>query len=146
VTAVLRWALGEPASQVAGLLLALAAAAGAGYWRGHAAGQAAQQARQDHQAVAELTGIIESHTQLVEQSQAASRAMRQATARREAADQKTTEELRHALAATADSRTGCVFDDGVLRQLQAARDRAAAAAAGGVRGALPQPAAGGGQP
>jgi hypothetical protein len=117
---------------------------GGGYWYGRADGVAAQQARQDHQAVTDLTGIIDSHKTLIDQANSASVAMRQATARREATDRKTTEEFRHALAATADSRAGCVFDDGVVRQLAAARDRAAAAAAGGIRDPLPEPAGGAG--
>jgi len=124
------------------VLIAALAVAGLSYWLG----KAARQAEQDHQAVADLSTILQSQTKLVKQANAASRAMRQATARREAADQQTTEELRHALAATADSRTDCAFPADVLRQLQAARDRAADAAAGGIRGEMSQPADGAGQP
>jgi hypothetical protein len=122
------------------LLAALVSAllsAGGGYWFGRSDGMATQQAKQDHKAVADLNGIIESHTGLIGQANAASLAMRQATARREAVDRKSTKELRDALVSTADSRAGCVFGADVLRQLQAARDRAAESAASGIRSALP---------
>jgi hypothetical protein len=122
------------------IVSALASLAG-GYWYGRLDGAAASQAAQDHQTVAELSDIVTSHKALIEQSNKASQAMRQAATRREAADRKSTQELRDALAITAPARAECVFDAGVMRQLSAARDRAAAAAAGGIRGALPESAA-----
>jgi len=134
--------------QTAALLLAVVVAslAGAvgGYWRGNLDGKASQQAKQDRQTVQDLTGIIGSHTTLIQQANDASTVMRQATARRQAADRKSTEEFRHALAATADSRADCAFPADILRQLQAARDRAADAAAGGIRGQVPKSSAGAG--
>ncbi|MCL1960501.1 MAG: hypothetical protein FWG56_01690 [Desulfovibrionaceae bacterium] len=127
-------------------LIAMLASGFGGYNLGRGNGVAAQQARQDHQAVADLAGLLDSHANLIKQADAASLAMRQAAARREAADRQTTKELRHALDSTAGARAGCLFDSGVLRQLAAARDRAAQAAAGGVRGALPAASASAGKP
>jgi len=134
------------AAWVLAVLIAALASLGGGYWRGHVDGMAASQAVQDHKAVGDLAGILDSHTTLIASSNEASRAMRQATALRQAADRKTTEEFRHALSATADSRAGCVFPADVMRQLQAAHERAATAAALGVRGALPAAGAGADQP
>lgn len=122
------------------LLLALAAAfAGAtgGFYFGVADGRARQAGEQAAETVQSLTDVIDAHKGLVADANAASRAMRQALAARAQADLKSTRELKDALARTASSRTGCVFDDGVMRQLDAARERAAAAAAGGIRPALP---------
>jgi len=129
------------ATWILAVLISALASLGGGYWYGKADGRAEERARQDSKTVKDLGEIISSQTKLIQDANAASSAMRQATARREAADRKTTEEFNHALAATADSRAGCVFDAGVLRQLAAARDRAAQAAAGGIRGTLPAPGA-----
>ncbi|SEQ85620.1 hypothetical protein [Giesbergeria anulus] len=118
------------------LLLALATAAG-GYWQGQRDGQAASVARQDAQTVQDLSAQLTAHADLIKQSGAASRRLRQSLAQREQADQQTTKELRHALATTADSRTGCVFPAGVMRSLADAQTRAAQAAASGIGRALP---------
>ncbi|MBX9935044.1 MAG: DUF2570 domain-containing protein [Burkholderiaceae bacterium] len=118
------------------LLTALAALT-AGYWRGHRDGQAATVARQDAQTVQDLSAQLTAHADLIEQSGAASRRLRQAMAQREQADQKTTKELRNALSKTADSRTGCVFPADVMRSLANAQTRAAQAAASGIGRALP---------
>ncbi|MDR2155917.1 MAG: hypothetical protein LBE78_12995 [Burkholderiaceae bacterium] len=128
-----------------GMVVAALVSAAGGYAVGQADGLAKQQARQDAQAVADLSGIIGSHTALIEQANAASTAMRQTMSLREAADRKTSQEIRHALASTAASRVGCSFPADVMRQLQAARERAAEAAAGGIRRALPHPAASAGK-
>lgn len=127
------------------LLLALVGVLG-GYYYGHAQGVTAEAARRDATAVQQLTGLIDSHRTLIDQATAASRAMREATAERAALDTQTTEEFVHALSITAGSRAGCRFDAGVLRQLAAARERAAQAAAGGVRHPLPGPRPSASQP
>lgn len=108
-----------------------------GYVYGHAAGAAGKVAEQDRETVKGLTEIITSHADLITKASAASKSMRQAIALRSQADTQSTTELKDALAATADSRSGCTFDAGVMRQLATARDRAAQAAAGGVLGAVP---------
>lgn len=118
------------------LLLALTTAAG-GYWQGQRDGQAVSAARQDAQTVQDLSAQLTAHADLIEQSGAASRRLRQSLAQREQADQQTTKELRNALATTADSRTGCVFPAGVMRGLADAQARAAQAAASGIGRALP---------
>ena len=118
------------------LVVGLAAAVG-GYFYGHRQGVVAESAKRDGKAVTDLTNMITSHQNLIDQANAASRNMRRSLASRAEADTQSTQELKNALAATADSRTGCVFPAGVMRQLSAARDRAAQAAASGIQGAMP---------
>lgn len=130
---------------LAGLLLALAGAVGGAFWgylEGHAQGVLAESSKRHAQALQDLTNLIESHQDLIKQAGAASQAMRQAIALRVRHDEQTTKEFRDALKASAGSRAGCVFSADVMRQLAAARDRAAAAAAGGVRHQVPGTAAG----
>lgn len=122
------------------LVIGLAGAAG-GFFYGRDAGQVAEAAKRDGQAVKDLTGLIDSHKGLIKAAGAASKAMRAAVARRAAQDEQTTKEFKDALTATAASRVGCVFPADVMRQLSDARDRAAEAAAFGVRGAVPGAAA-----
>lgn len=118
------------------LLLALVTAAG-GYWQGQRDGQAACAARQDAQTVKDLSAQLTAHADLIVESGAASRRLRQALNQRQQIDQKTTKELRHALATTANSRAGCVFPADVMRSIADAQDRAAQAAASGVGPVLP---------
>lgn len=117
-------------------VLALCSAIG-GYFYGHSEGQVAEAGKRDAAAVQSLTQIIDSHTGLIKQANDASRKMRGALALRADADAKTTKDFHDALALHAAARVDCVFDDGVMRQLAAARDRAAQAAARGIQGALP---------
>jgi hypothetical protein len=118
------------------LVIGLAGAVG-GFFYGHHTGEVAEAAKRDGQAVKDLTGLIDSHKDLIKTAGAASKAMRGAIAQRAAQDAQTTKEFKDALTVTADSRAGCVFPDDVMRQLAAARERAAEAAAFGVRGAMP---------
>ncbi len=118
------------------LAVGLAGTAG-GYVYGIDQGAVQESAKRDSKAVADLTGLIDSHQQLISQSKAASAGMRKALGARAAADAVTTKDFQDALKATAGSRAGCVFDDGVMRQLAIARERSAKAAASGIRGALP---------
>lgn len=127
------WSLGIVAAAVGGT------AAGVSW--GTAQGRAEQLAQADHQAVQQLTELLDGHKALIEQAGAASRAMRRAMAARAATDDRTTREIRDALAQTAPARAGCVFPADVMRLLATARDRAAQAAAGGVLGAVPGAAA-----
>lgn len=104
-----------------------------GYARGQAAAQnACQQARLDG-----LTALIDSTTQLTHDAHNASKRLEKTISDRQQADAKATKEIRDALAETASSRTGCVFDDRVMRQLGDARERAAQAAASGLGSQLP---------
>ena len=121
---------------LAALLLVLGAGA-AGYWRGTSDGRAAAVADQNAKAVTDLTEIITSGNALVKAAGLASQRLRQAVAARAAIDDKSTKEVSNALATTSDSRAGCAFPPGVMRELSASRDRAAQAAASGIRGAVP---------
>lgn len=79
-----------------------------------------------------LTGTIERMQQLSLDASRHSREIDQVLNARQLANEQTTEELKDALAKTTDARADCLFPVGVMRQLAAARARAAEAAAGGV--------------
>ena len=129
-------------STLALVALAFVVSAGAaGYWRGHASGSAAEVARQNAATLNTMDAQLAAHADLVKQSGDASRRLRVAVALREKANTQTSKDLRDALDSTADSRAGCTFPAGVMRQLAQARDAAAQAAASGVGGALPGAAA-----
>lgn len=118
-----------------GVLLGLLIGLAAGFFGGKYQGALATSAARDATVVQDLTHLIDSHKSLVGAANAASKAMRTALSVRAASDAKSTQELRDALAA--DPRPDCDLDAGVMRQLADARERAAQAAAGGIRGALP---------
>ncbi len=121
---------------VAGLLLSVAAGIG-GYGYGLDQGKALEKGRQDAKALETITDQIAAHADLVKRSGAASKGMRAAVAQLERANTLTTTEIADALTTTAPERADCVFPPGVMRGLSEARDRAAQAAASGIRGALP---------
>ena len=123
------------------LVLCLAAAV-AGFFYGKHQGALAESAKRDGKAVADLTQLITSHQGLIGQANRASLALRAVVAARLEADNKFLQEFKDALKPTADSRAGCVFPPDVMRQLTAARDRAAKAAASGVAGGVPAAAPG----
>ena len=128
IAVVLAVVLANLAAAVLGARWLLQQADATGYARGLAEGKAkCQQADLDR-----LAGVLDSIPALTEAAHQASRQIEASIAARRQADQKTTEDLRHALAITAPARTGCVFDDAVVRALAAARERAARAAAGGL--------------
>ena len=126
---------------LAGLVLAVATGI-AGYGYGIDQGKALEKGRQDASALKTLTDQVNAHADLVKRSGAASRALRAAVAEQERTNTATTRELNHELTQTADSRAGCVFPAGVMRNLADARNRAAEAAAGGIRHPLPGAAPG----
>ena len=128
--------MSRAALALAGVLVALAAVTG-GYWRGHADGKAAEVARQDADTVQQLTKLITSQGELIDQANAASTDLRASLAARAAQDQRFSKEFRHALKLSATARAGCRFDDDSVRQLDAARERAAQAAAGGSAATVP---------
>lgn len=119
-----------------GLLVSIAAGLG-GYAYGIDQGKALEKGRQDAQALQDIKGQLTAHTNLIKQSGAASRSLRQATALREQANEATSKEMSDALTSTAENRAGCVFPARVMHDLAAARARAAEAAALGTGGALP---------
>jgi uncharacterized protein HemX len=119
-----------------GVLLSLATGIG-GYVYGNQQGKAIEKGRHDAAAVEAFTEQINAHNDLVKRSNDASRRLRHAVSLRERVNKQSSEELSNELTATADSRTGCVFPSGVMRNLAEARDRAAQAAATGLGGTLP---------
>ena len=125
---------------LAGLVLAVGTGI-AGYGYGIDQGKALEKGRQDGKALETITDQIAAHADLVKRSGAASKGMRAAVAQLEKANTQTTTEIADALTTTAPDRADCVFPSGVMRGLEAARERAAQAAAGGVVGALPGAAA-----
>ena len=125
---------------LAGLVLAVGTGL-AGYGYGIDQGKALEKGRQDAKALETITDQIAAHADLVKRSGAASKGMRAAVAQLEKANTQTTTEIADALTTTAPERADCVFPTDVVRGLQAARDRAAEAAASGIRGALPSPPA-----
>ena len=125
---------------VAGLLLAGATGIG-GYGYGLDQGKALEKGRQDAQILDSINNQLTAHADLVKRSGAASRGMRAAVAQLEKANTQTTTEMADALTTTAPDRADCVFPAGVMRSLDEARTRAAAAAASGIRGAVPAAAA-----
>ena len=108
-----------------------------GYGYGLDQGKALEKGRQDSKALEAVTEQLSAHADLVKRSSAASRSMRTAMAQLEKANTQTTTEIADALTTTAPERADCVFPPDVVRGLQGARDRAAEAAASGIRGALP---------
>ena len=122
------------------LVAILASALFSAWWgdsRGYDRGVANAQATADRVTIDRLDATLASHSALIAQSTAASDAMRNQLALRETADEAHTDTLRKLLAPKRASRDPYRFDADSMLALQAARDRAAAAVAGGVRGALP---------
>ena len=105
---------------LAGLVLAVGTGL-AGYGYGIDQGKALEKGRQDASALKMLTDQVTAHADLVKRSSAASRALRAAMAEQERTNTATTRELNHELTQTADSRAGCVFPAGVMRNLADAR-------------------------
>ncbi|HLD67840.1 MAG TPA: hypothetical protein VJA19_17565 [Pseudomonas sp.] len=128
-------------SVMAGLGVALFVAyqlgASNAYALGYAKGSASEktQCLQGH--LDGLTAVLDSAKGLTVAANLASQQLGQSISGRKQADAKTTKEIRNALAQTASQRAGCVFDAGVMQQLDTARARATEAAARGVLGAVP---------
>lgn len=124
------------------VVLSSGLAAWGGYQRGHDKGVLETRDQVNTKAVSDLSTLIASHRELIDQANQAGRELAAQTARRAEHDNQTTRELRDALAKTADQRVQCVFDLGVMQQLARARDRAAQAAATGLDEPVPGAAAG----
>lgn len=119
------------------VVLSSGLAAWGGYKRGHDTGVLITRDQVNTRAVSDLSALIASHQQLIDEANQAGRELAAQTARRAEHDNQTTRELRDALAKTADQRVHCVFDLGVMHQLARARDRAAQAAATGLDEPVP---------
>ncbi len=128
-------------SAVVGLGVALFVAyqlgASTAYTLGYAQGESAAKDKCQQAQLDSLTAVIDSAHGLTAAANTASQELGKTISARKQADAKATKEIRDALASTAPLRAGCVFDAGVMQQLDNARDRAAEAAAGGIRGAVP---------
>jgi len=107
------------------------------YDLGYAEGKAAAAKECQQAQLDALEGVIDSTKGLIADANTASQELGKTISARRQADAQTTKEIHHALATTASERAGCVFDAGVMQQLDNARSRAAEAAASGVRAAMP---------
>lgn len=119
-----------------GLLAAAMALFGtwsAGYVTGKAAGAAACAAGQ----VEDYRTLLDKSGQQLSDAQQVSDALFKRLSGQAQYDEKTTKELRDALAETADARAACRFAAGVMQQLEDARQRAAKATTGGLGATLP---------
>lgn len=128
-------------SAVAGLGIALFVAyqlgASNAYDLGYAKGESAAKDQCQAAQLDALQEVIDSTAGLTTAANTASQELGKTISARKQADAKATKEIRDALASTAPQRAGCVFDAGVMQQLDNARGRAAEAAAGGIRSAVP---------
>lgn len=131
----------ERVALIALCLMCLAAVSG--FLFGRHVESNAQRAQTAEKTIQSLSSLIDAGQHLVEDSQAASRDMRNALALRNAQDQKSTKELRDVLAKTAGSRADCRFDADSMRLIHTARDRAATAASSGVLDGMPAAAGSG---
>ena len=128
-------------SSIALTVLLLCGASGlAGLTYGVHAGKQSEIAKRDAQTVQKLHDALDAHSGLIQQSNQASTALRKWLAHLGKKQNQQTQGVTDELQKTKDSRAGCVFPPGVMRELAGARDRAAEAAAGGVRSALPDTA------
>ena len=100
------------------------------YDKGHAAGKLEVQAARDSQAVQQLGGMLSAHGDLVKNANLASSKLRLATATRSRDEQQFLKGFEDAIKKTAPDRAGCVFDAGLMQQLDTAHKRATDAATG----------------
>ncbi|CDM42401.1 hypothetical protein [Ectopseudomonas oleovorans] len=124
-------------------LLAAALALLGAWGAGHVAGQAAGAAACAEGQAEGYRDLLDESAKQLHQAQATSTELFKRLARQHTHDEKTTQELRDALAETAADRTACRFAAGVMQQLEDARQRAARATTGGLDATLP-PAGGDG--
>lgn len=117
-------------------LISLAVGAGAGYWKGSYDGELKVTAQNSQGTVSSLTKIIDSHSQLVTEANAASSHIITLTAQRQEANTKSTALLKEVLHETSALRAECRFDDRVMQQLTDARLRATKAATSGLGSAV----------
>lgn len=106
-----------------------------GYEQGVADTQLTQSRAETQQAARALNDFIAGARELTANANLASERLSQQVNARQAADEQSTEAIRAALKKTAVSRVTCVFDDDVMQQIAAARERAASAATTGLTGA-----------
>ena len=95
-------------------------------------GALAEAAKRDSALVSDLSKTIDAAKGLADTANASSQKLRQSVSTFESNYQPVIKEFNDALTASASSRAGCVFSPGVMRQLQAAQQRAASAAQHGL--------------
>jgi len=118
------------------IILVAVGSAGGGFYAGRSDGIAEKTAEDNAKTVDQLSTLITSHQGLIDAASRASRGMRDALARRQHADAKSTQEFKDALTPSAGDRAGCLFPADSMRQLAQSHARAAEAAASGVHGPL----------
>ena len=120
------------------------------YADGYRQGTLEASAKRDGDLVTNLQQVITASTNLTTEANTSSQQLRQSISRFETQYEPVIKEFNDALTESATSRTGCVFSPGVMRQLQAAQQRAATAARQGLPGsgaaAVPGAAAPAGKP
>lgn len=89
-------------------------------------------AQQAQQSTNVLNQFIESAKQLTKAANDASSALSQQIVERKHYDEQSTRAFQEALNTTASNRVNCVFDDSVLRFIDAARESASRATTGGI--------------
>ena len=122
---------------IALLLTALAASHWAVFGWGHANATASESSACQAQTIGQLDSTLQQMQQLTRDASAANLALGQTISARQQADAQATTEIRNALKTTAHLRVDCVFDDGVMRALSTARQRANHAAASGLINPVP---------
>jgi hypothetical protein len=118
------------------MLLVTAISAAGAFFAGMHQGAINERSKQAESTVQNLTSVLDKYKTLINDSNAASKAMRTAMATRYVFDSKTTEDFKNALAKKQADRVDCRFDAGVMHQLDIARERAATSAASGIRNPL----------
>lgn len=107
----------------------------------HQTGYQLAQSEQRDLELDQLKDQIHASQRLLEQAHATSQALNQLISTRRQTDAKTTQEIRDALALTAEQRRDCTYDADSLQHLHTAYQRALQAVASGL--AHPMPTAGG---
>ena len=104
------------------------------YADGYKQGTLEASAKRDAGLVTNLQQVITASAELAKQADASSQQLRQAVGSFETQYQPVIKEFNDALTESATGRAGCVFSPGVMRQLQAAQQRAATASSKGLPG------------
>lgn len=84
----------------------------------------------------QISNTLNHFQKITADNNAASFALSKAIATKKLADQQTTKEIRYALSTTSRLPVDCVFDNNIMQQLSAARDRANTATTAGFDNAL----------
>lgn len=133
----------NPVIRIALVLIILAGSHFAVYRLGGARATHSEHSACQATKIQELTTALQQINAAATHANHASLRLGELISARQQADATATQEIRHALQTTAHLRVDCVFDDGVMRQLATARNRANTAAAAGIADSVPAAAAAG---